>query len=44
MAVEEPLGGVVGVGFGQAVGVALGSDLLPMGEVGRELLTRVAVE
>jgi len=27
--VEEPLGGVVGVGFGEAVGVLLGGDSLP---------------
>lgn len=32
MAVEQPLRGVVGVGLGQAVGVALGGDLLPVGE------------
>ena len=33
VAVEQPLRGVVGVGLGQAVGVALGCDLLPVGEV-----------
>ena len=33
VAVEQPLRGVVGVGLGQAVGVALGGDLLPVGEV-----------
>ena len=33
VAVEQPLRGVVGIGLGQAVGVALGSDLLPVGEV-----------
>ena len=29
VAVEEPLGGVVGIGLGQSVGVAFGGDLLP---------------
>jgi hypothetical protein len=33
MAVEDPLGGVVGVGLGEAVGILLGSDLLPVVEV-----------
>ncbi len=33
MAVEQPLRGIVGIGLGQAVGVFLGRNLLPMGEV-----------
>ena len=38
VAVEQPLGGVVGVRLGQAVGVALGGDLLPVGRGRREPL------
>ena len=37
VAMEQPLGGVVGIGFGQAVGVFFRGDLLPVGEVEREL-------
>ena len=37
MAVEQPLGGVVGVRFGQAVGVSLGGDLLPVVQIERNL-------
>ena len=33
MAVEDPLGGVVGVGFGQAIGVLVFGDLGPVFEV-----------
>ena len=33
VAVENPLRRVVGIGFGQAVGVAFGGDVLPVGEV-----------
>ena len=33
MAVEKPLGRVVRIRFWQAVGIALGSDLLPIGKV-----------
>ena len=37
VALEEPLGGVVAVGFGEAVGVFLGGDLLPAFEVEGDL-------
>ena len=37
VAVENPLRRVVGIGFGQAVGVAFGGDLLPVGEVERNV-------
>ena len=36
VAVEEPLGGVVGLGFGKTVGVFLSGDLLPVFEVERD--------